>query len=139
MWKEKSREKLLAKKRKKNKKMGMSFVKNKTNTGQALVEFVIILPIFIFMIFSCLDLGKILYYKNNLESKMDDVITLYKDNKNDSEIKEFIGNDIDFFISTNDDYLEFQLSKEVDLVTPGLNLVLGSPYYATTKRVIYNE
>jgi hypothetical protein len=119
--------------------MGMSFVKNKTNTGQALVEFVIILPIFIFMIFSCLDLGKILYYKNNLESKMDDVITLYKDNKNDSEIKEFIGNDIDFFISTNDDYLEFQLSKEVDLVTPGLNLVLGSPYYATTKRVIYNE
>ena len=46
--------------------------------GQALIEFVIILPIFVFMILAVIDLGKILYFGNILESKMDNVITMNK-------------------------------------------------------------
>lgn len=111
----------------------------KNSKGQALVEFVIILPIFIFMIFSCLDLGRILYYKNSLESKMDEAITLYKSGSSDTVIKNTIGNDVNIEIEKSDQYINFSLNMEVDLITPGLNLILQNPYSITSKRVIYNE
>ncbi len=114
----------------------------KNSYGQALVEFVIILPIFIFMIFAVIDLGKILYIENNLESKMDDVITIYENNKNQESIKEKLKLDkekIDLEITTEQEYLNILLEKKIEIITPGLNLILGSPYKAQVKRVIYNE
>ena len=46
------------------------------NKGQALIEFVLILPIFIFLIFLSVDIGRILYAKNHLETKLNDAIEL---------------------------------------------------------------
>ena len=46
--------------------------------GQALVEFVVILPIFIFFLFAMIDFGKMIFIKNQLESEMDEVIEEYK-------------------------------------------------------------
>ena len=37
--------------------------------GQALVEFVIILPIFILLVFCLIDFGRIISIKNDLENK----------------------------------------------------------------------
>lgn len=117
-------------------------MKNKKNKGQALVEFVIILPIFVFMLFATIDFGKIFYIKNNLESRMEDVITFYQKEKTIEEIennldlkKEYITLDI----KQEKEYLEFTLEKETSIITPGLNLLLGKNYKASTKRVIYNE
>lgn len=110
--------------------------------GQALVEFVILLPIFIFMLFTCIDFGKILYTKNNLESKMDDVITVYDDNGNVEDVKKSLNltkEKIDLEIKSENNYLTFSLQKKIDLITPGLNLLLGNPHEAIVKRVIYNE
>ncbi len=117
-------------------------MKNKKNSGQALVEFVIILPIFISMILACIDLGKILYFKNGLESKMDDVITSYATIKNNNEItkKLKLNEDrISLNIKKDSEYIEFQLEKELDIITPGLNLIFSNPYQIIAKRVIYNE
>ena len=36
--------------------------------GQALVEFIIILPVFIFMILAIIDIGKMLYDKSAMQS-----------------------------------------------------------------------
>ena len=114
----------------------------KKHDGQALVEFVILLPIFIFMIFAVIDFGKIWSIANNLESRMDDVVTLYKENSS----LEIIENDLN--LKTDSIALEIQeeekttnifLKKEVDIITPGLNLILKNPYEAKVKRVIYNE
>lgn len=110
--------------------------------GQALVEFVILLPIFIFMLFAIIDFGKILLTQNNLESKMDDVITLYENSKNTEEIVEKLNltNDkISLEKQNENEYVNFTLKKEVEIITPGLNLVFGSPYQASAKRVIYDE
>ncbi len=110
--------------------------------GQALVEFVILLPIFIFMLFAIIDFGKILYTKNNLESKMDDVITLYESKKNVEEITEDLNltkEKISLGKETDNAYTYFILNKEVEILTPGLNLILKNPYQASVKRVIYNE
>ena len=114
----------------------------KKHNGQALVEFVILLPIFIFMLFSIIDFGKILYVKNNLESKMDDAITLYQNGHSEEEITEKMNltkEKVTLIIEKEDQKRIFSLNKEVPILTPGLNLILKNPYEATAKRVIYNE
>lgn len=111
--------------------------------GQALVEFIIILPIFIFMLLATIDLGKILYIKNNLESKMDDVISDYKANQSSEEIANNIKKDdktIELQIKKEEEnYISFELKKTTDILTPGLNLIFKTPYDVTTKRVIRHE
>lgn len=113
------------------------------NKGQALIEFVIILPIFVFMILAVIDLGKILYFGNILESKMDDVITYYEENKTYNEIDNLIKLDdktIEFQATNeNNTYIEFKLIKNLDIITPGLNFILGNPYNVTAKRTINYE
>ena len=51
------------------------------NKGQALVEFVLILPIFIFLVFLSVDIGRIIYAKNHLESELNETVTLLEDKK----------------------------------------------------------
>ncbi len=114
----------------------------KNKHGQALVEFVIILPIFIFMIFVVIDVGKIFYIKNNLESRLEDVITLYETVSNKYKIMQDLKLEkekIKLDIKTQENYLEFNLEKEVEIITPGLNIILNNPYKAIAKRVIYHE
>lgn len=117
-------------------------MKLKNKRGQALVEFAIILPIFVFILFACIDLGKIFYLKNNLESRMDDIITIYQEETNIEKIKndlELSKEKINLTLTPENNYVEFILEKETDLITPGLNLLLGNPYHASAKRVIYRE
>lgn len=111
--------------------------------GQALVEFIIILPIFVMMLLCIVDIGKIIFFQNRLEGKMEDVITLYKSektyddilkeiHKDDKELKLEIAND-------NNEYIEFKLIKEVEIITPGLNLILDNPHNLDVKRVVYYD
>ncbi len=114
----------------------------KNQKGQALVEFVILLPIFIFMLFAIIDFGKVLYTKNNLESKMDDVITLYEKAKKMEGIKEQLQltkENIQLEQEEEQENKIFILKKDIDIITPGLNLLLENPYKAIVKRVIWNE
>lgn len=114
----------------------------KKRAGQALVEFVILLPIFVFMLLSVIDIGKILYFKNHLESKMDSIITDYELLKDETLLQEKIQKEkeeITLDIQPENDYLVFQLNRSIDIVTPGLNLVFGNPYIVSVKRVIYHE
>ncbi len=48
----------------------------KNNRGQALVEFVLVLPILLLLIFAFLDLGRIIVCKNHLEGVMSEVSSL---------------------------------------------------------------
>ena len=105
--------------------------------GQALVEFVLILPIFILILFSVYDIGMIIYNKNVLESTSNDVILMLT---NDSDIDEIKNKYNDITIDINDDgkYYNITLNKKIEILTPGLNLVLGSPYKVEVERVIPN-
>jgi Flp pilus assembly protein TadG len=115
----------------------------KNKKGQALVEFVIILPLFIMIVFCLVDFGKIFYVKNDLEATMDKVITMYNNNKNYDAIKSYVEKNVSDskldITNDNNQYVIFEIGKEVDIFTPGLNLVLGDPYITTVKRVIPNE
>jgi len=111
--------------------------------GQALVEFIIILPIFVMMLLCIVDIGKIIFFQNRLEGKMEDVVTLYKnENTYDTILKELQKEDKTLSLeiaNNNNEYIEFKLIKEVELITPGLNLIFDDPYKLDAKRVVYYE
>lgn len=104
--------------------------------GQALVEFVIILPVFLLLVLGIIDLGRIFYTKTILEGTITDVISMYEDGKEVDEIKKDLDlNDINVEV-LND---EFHLTKEIDIITPGLNIVLKNPYVLDVSRSISYE
>lgn len=103
--------------------------------GQALVEFIIILPVIIFIIMIIIDFMLIFTYKNELENDMNNVVKVY--NKNKEEIYSITENKIT--IKEDDKYLNIIISKNYQTITPGLSLILGNPYEIKCERVILNE
>lgn len=106
--------------------------------GQALVEFVLIFPLFLLVLFAIIDFGLILSKKNELENISVDVVTLYKNGKSIDEIKSLYS---DVLIEKEDssDYVKIVISKDINVMTPGLNLVLGNPYKVEIERNVPNE
>ncbi len=108
--------------------------------GQALVEFVIILPIFLLLMMSLIDIGRIVISKNKLEDIMYDVVSYYEDDYTYDAIKEKIDKDIDLKITNNNsENISIELSKNVEIITPGLNLLLDNPHIVSAKKVISYE
>lgn len=108
---------------------------NMNNRGQALIEFVLILPIFIFILFAVIDFGVIFYNKSNLENISSDIINLFKNGTSVEEI-DVIYEKEEFSVSRDGDNYIFTVSVSVNLITPGLNRVLGDPYTIDVKRVV---
>lgn len=105
--------------------------------GQALVEFVLILPIFILMLFAIVDFGMILSKKNELENISVDVTAMIKNSDNIDDIKNLYPN-VKINISSDDKYTKIIISDDVDIMTPGLNRILGNPYNIKVERTIPN-
>ena len=105
--------------------------------GQALVEFVLILPIFIMILFVIVDFGMILNKKNELENISVDVVFLLKEDVSLEEIKSKYS-DIDIITKEEDKYTDVEISEKINIITPGLNRILGNPYVVKVERKIPN-
>ncbi len=105
--------------------------------GQALVEFVLILPIFILMLFAIVDFGMILSKKNELENISVDVTAMIKNSDNIDDIKNLYPK-VKINISSDDKYTKIIINDDVDIMTPGLNRILGNPYNIKVERTIPN-
>ena len=109
--------------------------------GQALVEFVILLPILIMIILASIDFGIITYNKIKLENTLNTVVYIFN-NKSSEEVKEFINKDnknVDYYVEKKDNYVTIHLTKELDIITPGLNIILDNPFKIEVSRVIYDK
>ena len=107
--------------------------------GQALIEFVLVLPILLLIIFAFLDFGRIILCKNHLENTMSEVVSLYKDN---SDIQSFLQKDNDYKITfqiQKSNYTKIILETKLDLITPGLNKILNNPYKVSVERSVLDE
>lgn len=111
--------------------------------GQALVEFVIILPIFIFMLLGIIDIGKVVYTRVEMESELSDVVDLYRKERTYEEIKEVLAKEDENIkleiTNQNNESLTFTLKKDIEIITPGLGLIIGNPCSIDVKRVISYE
>lgn len=107
------------------------------NKGQALIEFILILPVFLLLLFVIVDFGVIFSAKSNLENVSNDIISLYKDGDDINSIKSLYS-DYDISLELDNDYNKFIISYSVDLITPGMNRILSDPYVIKVERVISN-
>ena len=107
------------------------------NKGQALIEFILILPVFLLLLFVIVDFGVIFSAKSNLENVSNDIISLYKDGDDINSIKSLYS-DYDISLELDNDYDKFIISYSVDLITPGINRILSDPYVIKVERVISN-
>lgn len=105
------------------------------NKGQALVEFILILPVFIMILFVIIDFGMIFNKKSNLESISNDAISIYKENESLVEIQNLY-KDIQIELVNVNDYTKLVFKDKVNIVTPGMNKAFGNPYVITVERVI---
>ena len=104
--------------------------------GQALVEFILILPVFIMILFSIIDFGNILFSKNQLESTSSDIVRLIYHKKNVQEVLSLYQ---DVSIRVEDyqgDYQKVTVSQDVRVITPFLDKILGNPCHIKVERII---
>jgi len=94
--------------------------------GQALVEFIIIVPIFVILMLAAFDYVQIYKVKMDLESKIEEVIL----NENTLDNKYFLNK------REENGKLVYHLSLEVDLFSPLMHAVLDSPYTVFVERVV---
>ena len=109
--------------------------------GQALVEFIIILPILLFIVLIVIDFGIILSNKNRMESIMNDIELMYKNNETVETINNFVDKNIDdtyLEIKPNENYINILLDKNYDFITPGLSKIFGDNYKIKVERTMYN-
>lgn len=86
--------------------------------GQALVEFVLILPVILIIIMSITCIGNLYLEKYKLNDALDMCTELYLNDKND-ELKAYImEQDISFDASNKGELTEIVVSKELDVSMP---------------------
>ena len=111
----------------------------KSVKGQALVEFIIIAPIFIMMMMAVIDLGNVIYKKYHLENDLDYIVDLYREGRI-TQINNYSNkNDFKTNITNDSEITTIELSKEVAIYTPILNIIMDNPYKIIVDRVIYSE
>lgn len=106
--------------------------------GQALIEFILILPVFLLILFVIVDFGMIFSSKNSLENYSSDIALMVKNGKSIDDIKTNY-DDIMVDVSKDGEYYVINLYKDVKLITPGLNRILDNPYRVNIKRVVYDD
>ena len=107
--------------------------------GQALIEFVLILPVLIFIIFLIFDFGSIFYTKYELQSQGTDIVKLIIDGNDEEEIKDVYSKLNIKITDYKNNYRKIVVSRKVNLITPGINKILGDPYFIEVERIIPND
>ena len=112
--------------------------------AQALIEFVLILPVLIMLIFSFIDIGRIYVEKNKLESIATNIVEYIKSDEENKDVETYLSriepSEVSLKIDALDDkYTSVKLSKQIALITPGIYLILGNNYKVECERVIINE
>lgn len=110
----------------------------KDNKGQALVEFILITPVLVFILLAIIDVGNIVISKYKLENHLDIVVELYK-NK-DNSLQNYVSkNKLNITYEQDAKYTTIIIKDTLVVKTPGLNNIIGKNYEIETKRTIYNE
>lgn len=109
----------------------------KNKKGQALVEFVIILPVLLLIVISMVDFGNLLYQKYQLEQNLEYVSDLYL--ANDTNALEQEKQRLNIKTEEDGKYVKLTIEKEAKLSSPILRRVLGENYVIATSRKLYQD
>lgn len=112
------------------------------NKGQALVMFIMLLPIMIIIFAFIVDLGLLSIEKRNINNNVKEVLEYAKEDKNNdlenninNILYKNLGNDINTKININSDTISVSVSKNYNT----LFKVLGKKYYEINVKYILKE
>ena len=117
-------------------------MKKNKEKAQALIEFVLILPIILLVILGVVDIGRIFYTKTKLESLMSDTVRLIQKEEDLNNIVETFNKEekkIVLTLEEKDNLINIQIKEELTLITPGFNLFLENPYPILVERILAYE
>ena len=104
--------------------------------GQALVEFVLILPIFLLILFTIVDFGNLLAKKNQLETESTDIVLLLRNGKSAEEVaKSYSKIKIEESVF-EEKYNKIKISENITLINPFLYKILGNPCVVEVERFV---
>ena len=109
------------------------------NKGQALVEFIITVPVLLIILTSIADYGNIIYQKYQLENTLSTVVKLYENNNVEQIEKIVTDSNLEYNAIDENGMKHLSLSKKIKVISPGINVILGNPYKITVDRMVYNE
>lgn len=111
--------------------------------GQALVEFILIIPIFLIILFLVIDFGRIFYSKIQLENIMGNIVEMYEDGKSNDELSKYVkleNKSASIVISNEtEEYIKITLTDSIKLSSPIINTFMPNPYDISVDRIIYYE
>lgn len=104
--------------------------------GQALVEFVLILPVFLLILFTIVDFGNFLAKKNQLETESTDIVLLLRNGKSAEEVaKSYSKIKIEESVF-EEKYNKIKISENITLINPILYKILGNPCIVEVERIV---
>ena len=104
--------------------------------GQALVEFVLILPVFLLILFTIVDFGNFLSTKNQLETESTDIVLLLRNGKSAEEVaKSYSKIKIEESVF-EEKYNKIKISENITLINPLLYKILGNPCIVGVERIV---
>lgn len=110
----------------------------KDRKGQALVEFVLIIPLLVIILFGIVEIGNIIHKKYLLETHLDTVIDLYKNDKQELIDIYEDENNLDINFKETGSLVTITVSQKVKLITLGIKYI-DNPFEIKTKRSFYNN
>ena len=109
----------------------------KEQRGQALIEFIMILPILLLIMMVIYDIGNILYQKYNLQNDID-IISDYILNEEIETARDYANKkNITLDIENEDNIYKIKLKYKMKINTPGLDKALGNPYEINEEKLVF--
>ena len=105
--------------------------------GQALVEFILVLPVLLIILMSLIDVGNIFMNKYELNKDLETIATMCQ-NGDKKEAMAYAANaDIEFTESLNNYLTVLNVKKEININAPILSNIIGKKYVIETSTTIY--
>lgn len=97
--------------------------------GQALIEFVLILPIMLLLFIGIFDIGNLFINKYQMLDELDNIVSHQKSVEEPYQLS----------TKNYEDYTKYTLTKKVTIFTPGVNLAFKSGVKLTVSRDVYES
>ena len=107
--------------------------------GQALVEFILILPVLLLILMAMIDIGNIFLTKYTLNNDLDTVTNLYQ-NSDLKNLGTYLANEnLTLDDKTQNGMTTLTIKKHIEINAPILSSILGENYEVTSSKVIYED
>ena len=107
--------------------------------GQALVEFILILPVLLLIVMAIIDIGNIFFNKYDLNKDLDTVTELYRNGKT-KELGVYLANEeLSLEDKNQNGMITLTLKKNIEINAPGLTNILGEDYLIKNTKTFYED